>query len=56
VVVASTLVVTLQPAENHFLEVQAVETVYDARVAEALGLRPGVIGSVALGLARSRET
>jgi hypothetical protein len=43
VVVPSTLVVTLQPAENHFLDVQAVKTVYDARVAEALGLRPGLI-------------
>jgi tRNA-splicing ligase RtcB len=28
---------------NHFLELQAVETVYDARVAEALGLRPDLI-------------
>jgi tRNA-splicing ligase RtcB len=28
---------------NHFLEVQAVETVYDQRAAEALGLRPGLI-------------
>jgi tRNA-splicing ligase RtcB len=28
---------------NHFLEVQAVDEIYDTRVAEALGLRPGLV-------------
>src|SRR3989304_867417 len=35
---------------NHYLEVQVVETIYDARAAQAFGLRPGqIVGSIHCG-------